>query len=64
MKKNEFPPSKVPQFTFSQILEEQEEQLESNPLLKRMKAARKEKADDPYRPAYQPAKLAEKSSRF
>ncbi len=48
----EFPPSKVPRFRFAETLGEQERQLASNPLMLRMMAARREKADDPHRPAY------------
>lgn len=48
----EFPPSKVPRFRFAETLGEQERQLASDPLMLRMMAARREKADDPHRPAY------------
>ena len=49
---NEFPPSKAPRFEFAETLEEQENQLRRNPLLRRMREARREKADDPHRPLY------------
>ena len=49
---NEFPPSRAPRSLFAGTLEEQEEQLRRNPLLQRMNAARREKADDRYRPRY------------
>ncbi|MDE2936826.1 MAG: glycoside hydrolase family 32 protein [Chloroflexota bacterium] len=52
MKKSEFPPSRVPRYAFAATLEEQERQLETNPLVLRMKAARREKASDPHRPIY------------
>ncbi len=44
--------SKVPFYTFATTLEEQEEQLKTNPLLLRMIESRKQKADDPHRPIY------------
>ena len=47
-----FPPSKAPRFEFGETLEEQENQLRRNPLLQRMREARREKADDRYRPRY------------
>ena len=49
---NEFPPSKAPRFQFAETLEEQENQLRRNPLLQRMREARRAKADDPHRPLY------------
>lgn len=49
---NEFPASRAPRFQFADTLEEQEAQLRRNPLLQRMGAARREKADDRYRPRY------------
>ena len=52
MAKREFPPSRVPSYTFADTLEEQELQLRSNPLMLRMLAARREKAADPHRPFY------------
>lgn len=45
-------PSLVPQTTFATTLAEQEEQLEANPLLQRMRASRAALAADPYRPIY------------
>ena len=47
-----FPPSLVPKYTFAATLEEQERQLATNPLVRRMQAARREKATDPHRPFY------------
>jgi len=44
--------SKVPKFTFANTLEEQEEQLKTNPLLLRMNEARKKLSGDKYRPIY------------
>jgi beta-fructofuranosidase len=44
--------SKVPQYTFAEVLEEQEAQLDSNPLIKRFIAARKAMKGDPHRPIY------------
>lgn len=44
--------SKVPKFTFAKTLEEQEEQLKTNPLLLRMNEARKKLSGDKYRPLY------------
>ena len=44
--------SLVPQYKFAETLSEQEAQLKDNPLLQRMMASRKEKAGDPFRPAY------------
>ena len=52
MARKELLPSRVPKFTFAGTLEEQEEQLKSNPLVLRMMAARTEKAEDPHRPFY------------
>ena len=45
-------PSLVPQYTFADTLEEQEKQLETNPLLLRFHAARKAMDGDPWRPIY------------
>jgi len=45
-------PSLVPQYTFAETLEEQEEQLKANPLLQRMIKSRAAQADDPHRPIY------------
>ena len=44
--------SKVPKYTFATSLEEQEKQLETNPLMLRFAASRKKLAGDPYRPIY------------
>lgn len=44
--------SKVPYFRFATTLEEQEEQLKTNPLLQRMNESRKKMAGDRYRPIY------------
>ncbi len=44
--------SAVPQYTFADSLEEQEAQLESNPLLQSFAVSRQENADDPVRPVY------------
>jgi len=44
--------SKVPKYDFSNVLEEQVEQLKTNPLLLRMNKVRKSMKDDPYRPIY------------
>ena len=44
--------SLAPHYTFADTLEEQEAQLKSNPLLKRMIASREAKSDDPHRPIY------------
>ncbi len=44
--------SKVPQFTFATTLEEQEEQLKTNPLVLRFKESRKKLAEDPHVPLY------------
>ena len=49
---NEFPPSKAPRFAFAETLVKQENQLRRNPLLQRMREARRAKADDPHRPLY------------
>lgn len=45
-------PSLLPQFTFADTLKEQEEQLATNPLLKRFAASREAQSEDPYRPFY------------
>ncbi|MCY3945153.1 MAG: glycoside hydrolase family 32 protein [Anaerolineaceae bacterium] len=52
MPRKTFPPSRAPQFRFADTLAEQERQLASNPLMRRMDAARRAKADDPWRPLY------------
>ncbi len=44
--------SKVPSYTFSNTLEEQEAQLRTNPLLLRFHASRESLASDPHRPIY------------
>lgn len=44
--------SPVPQYTFPTTLEEQEEALRENPLMKRFEASRESLSDDPYRPIY------------
>ncbi|MEM9281650.1 MAG: glycoside hydrolase family 32 protein [Verrucomicrobiota bacterium] len=45
-------PSLLPQYTFSDTLEEQEKELADNPLMKRFSNSRKALADDPFRPYY------------
>lgn len=45
-------PSLIPQYTFSETLEEQEKELATNPLLLRFHAARAAQASDPHRPIY------------
>ena len=52
MRTKRFPPSRVHRYKFAATLEEQERQLESNPQVLRMIAARREKATDPHRPHY------------
>jgi beta-fructofuranosidase len=42
----------VPFYTFSTTLEEQEEELKTNPLLLRFKESREKMSDDPHRPIY------------
>lgn len=44
--------SLVPQYTFATSLEEQEEQLKTNPLMQRLLDARQAQSGDPYRPIY------------
>ena len=44
--------SLVPHYTFAETLEEQEAQLEANPLMQRLNAARKAYEGDPHRPIY------------
>ena len=44
--------SPVPKYSFSNTLQEQEEELKNNPLLQRFKESRKRMADDPHRPIY------------
>ena len=52
MSKNQDRTSRVPRFTFSGGLDEQEAQLETNPLIRRFAESRQALARDPYRPAY------------
>jgi beta-fructofuranosidase len=42
----------VPGYTFSTTLEDQEEELKTNPLLLRFKESREKMSDDPHRPIY------------
>ena len=44
--------SRVPQYTFADTLDEQQAQLEANPLLRRLIESRKSMAGDPHRPTY------------
>ncbi len=44
--------SRVPKFTFADTLNEQEAQLEANPLLRRFRESRKSMAGDSHRPRY------------
>jgi beta-fructofuranosidase len=44
--------SKVPKFTFANTIEEQEEQLKTNPLMLRFRESRKKLAKDPHVPLY------------
>jgi beta-fructofuranosidase len=44
--------SKVPFYKFSTDFKKQLQELETNPLLQRMKAVRKEQSNDPHRPSY------------
>lgn len=44
--------SKVPKYTFTGTLEQQEEQLRSNPLMLRLTESREKMANDKYRPIY------------
>jgi len=44
--------SRVPYYTFAETLEEQEAQLETNPLMQRLNAYRKTYEGDPHRPIY------------
>ena len=44
--------SRVPHYTFAETLAEQEAQLETNPLMQRLIAARQSMAGEPYRPIY------------
>ncbi len=44
--------SRVPQYSFSQTLAEQEAELKANPLLQRMNEARRQLASDAHRPIY------------
>ena len=49
---NEDYTSRVPYYTFADTLEEQEAQLETNPLMQRLNAYRKTYEGDPHRPIY------------
>ena len=49
---NEDYTSLVPHYTFAETLEEQEAQLETNPLMQRLNAARQAYEGDPHRPIY------------
>ena len=49
---NEDYTSLVPHYTFADTLEEQEAQLETNPLMQRLNAYRKTYEGDPHRPIY------------
>ena len=49
---SKFPPSRVPRFAFAETLEGQENELQRNPLLQRMREARRAKAGDPHHPRY------------
>ena len=49
---SEYPSSKAPRFAFADTLEGQEGQLRRNRLLRRMREARRVKADAPHRPLY------------
>ena len=44
--------SAVPAFEFAEIRQEQEEQLETNPIIQRFAISRRKMADDPHRPTY------------
>jgi len=44
--------SLVPKYTFAETLEEQEEQLKTNPLMQRLIESRKKMSSDKYRPIY------------
>ena len=44
--------SRVPQYTFADTLDEQQAQLEANPLMRRLIESRKSMAGDPHRPTY------------
>ena len=44
--------SRAPRYTFADTLDEQENQLRDNPLVRRMAASRKAMAGDPHRPLY------------
>ena len=52
MAQKTFPPSRAPQYRFADTLVEQEAQLATNSLMRRMAAARQAKAADPWRPLY------------
>lgn len=44
--------SRIPHYTFSETLEEQELELQGNPMVQQFRQSRKELAVDPYRPSY------------
>ena len=44
--------SKVPKYSFANTIDKQENQLKTNPLMKRLKKSRNELASDPFRPIY------------
>jgi len=44
--------SLIPRYTFAETLAAQEAQLQANPLMQRLLEARRQYADDPYRPIY------------
>lgn len=44
--------SKVPKYTFSTTMEDQQKELEANPLMQRFDESRKKLNEDPYRPIY------------
>lgn len=44
--------SRVPQYTFADTLDEQQAQLETNPLMRRLIESRKSMVGDPHRPIY------------
>jgi len=52
MRRREAYASVTPKFTFAETLAEQEEQLKTNPLMRRFAESRKRLAADRYRPAY------------
>lgn len=44
--------SRVPKYKFAETLDEQQEQLKTNPLMQRFNESRQKLADDPHRPLY------------